>query len=194
MFWMTASTTKMPKTLRQLSNKLAAIRSDERGVAAIEFAFFATLLSLGLLNTADVGIYIYKRMELENAAQTAAELVLQYCNTANNTLPATTNCPSLTSYITNAIQATSLGNQVTLASGSPAEGYYCVNSANALQYVSSVSNPPPADCTAAGTPSLQPADYIQITAQYAYAPLFPGITVASAFTTPITKTSLMRLD
>ena len=184
----------MPKMLRQLSNKLAALRSDERGVSAIEFSFFAGLLSFGLLNTADVGIYIYKRMELENAAQTAAELVLQYCNTANNTLPATTNCPSLTSYITNAIQATSLGNQVTLASGSPAEGYYCVNSANALQYVSSVSNPPPADCTAAGTPSLQPADYIQITAQYAYAPLFPGITVASAFTTPITKTSLMRLD
>ena len=191
MFWMTASTTKMPKTLRQLSNKLAAIRSDERGVAAIEFAFFATLLSLGFLNTADVGIYIYKRMELENAAQTAAEWVLTNCSP--NSLPATTQCTNLTTSITNALQATSLGTQVTLASGSPAEGYYCVNSSNALQYVSTVSSPP-ANCTAAGMPSLQPADYIQITAQYAYAPLFPGITVASAFTTPITKTSLMRLD
>jgi Flp pilus assembly protein TadG len=182
----------MPKTLRQLSNKLAAIRSDERGVAAIEFSFFASLLCFGLLNTADIGIYIYKRMELENAAQTAAEWVLTNCSP--NSLPATTKCANLTSNITNAMQSTSLGNQITLASGSPAEGYYCVNSSNALQYVSSVSNPPPADCTAAGMPSLQPADYIQITAQYAYAPLFPGITVASAFTTPITKTSLIRLD
>ena len=193
MFWMTASTTKMPKTLRQLSNKLAAIRSDERGVAAIEFAFFASLLCFGLLNTADIGIYIYKRMELENAAQTAAESVLQNCNSTKNNLPATTQCTNLTTSITNALQATSLGNKITLVSGYPAEGYYCVNSSNTLQWVSTVSNPP-ADCTAAGTPSLQPADYIQITAQYAYAPLFPGITVASAFTTPITKTSLMRLD
>jgi Flp pilus assembly protein TadG len=181
----------MPKMLRQLSDKLVAIRSDERGVSAIEFAFFAAMLSFGLLNTADVGIYIYKRMELENASQTAAEWVLQNCSP--NNLPATTQCANLTTNITHAMQGTSLGSQVTLAGGSPAEGYYCVNSSNALQYVSSVSNPP-ADCTAAGMPSLQPADYIQITAQYAYAPLFPGITVAGAFTTPITKTSLMRLD
>jgi Flp pilus assembly protein TadG len=191
MFRMTAST-KTPKTLKKLRNKLASMRSDERGVAAIEFSFFAALLCFGLLNTADIGIYIYKRMELENAAQTAAEWVLNNCSP--NNLPATTQCANLTSNITNAMQSTSLGNQITLASGSPAEGYYCVNSSNALQYVSSVSNPPPADCTAAGMPSLQPADYIQITAQYAYAPLFPGITVASAFTTPITKTSLIRLD
>jgi Flp pilus assembly protein TadG len=191
MFRMTASTAKMPKTLRQLRIKLAAIRSDERGVAAIEFSFFAALLCFGLLNTADIGIYIYKRMELENAAQTAAEWVLTNCSP--NNLPATTQCANLTSNITNAMQSTSLGNQITLASGSPAEGYYCVNSSNALQYVSTVSNPP-ADCTAAGMPGLQPADYIQITAQYSYAPLFPGITVASAFTTPITKTSLIRLD
>jgi hypothetical protein len=91
------------------------------------------------------------------------------------------------------MQGTSLGNKITLVSGYPAEGYYCVNSSNTLQWVSTVSNPP-ADCTAAGTPSLQPADYIQITAQYSYAPLFPGITVASAFTTPITQSTLMRLD
>ena len=191
MFRMSASTPKIPKLLKLLSNKLAAIRSDERGVSAIEFSLFAGLLAFGLLNTADVGIYIYKRMELQNAAQTAAEWVLTNCSP--NNLPATTQCTNLTSNVTNAMQGTSLGNKITLVSGYPAEGYYCVNSSNTLQWVSTVSNPP-ADCTAAGTPSLQPADYIQITAQYSYAPLFPGITVASAFTTPITQSTLMRLD
>ena len=58
---MSARTAIIPKTLRQLSNKLTTIRSDERGVAAIEFSFFAALLCFGLLNTADIGIYIYKQ-------------------------------------------------------------------------------------------------------------------------------------
>ncbi len=35
---------------------------------------------------------------------------------------------------------------------------------------------------------------IQVTTTYSYAPLFPGITVASTFTTPITKTGMMRLN
>jgi len=45
----------------------------------------------------------------------------------------------------------------------------------------------PADCSAAGSPSLQPADYIQVSTTFASKPLFPGITVAGTFTTPITK-------
>ena len=177
----------------KVTNKIAVIRSDRRGVAAIEFSLFVGMLAFGLLNTADVSIYIYQRMELENAAQMGAQAAWQTCDPNNNQLPATTNCPGLTTAITNAIQSTSLGTNVALQSGSPAEGYYCVNSSNALQYVSAVSSKP-ADCTAAGMPSLQPADYIQITTTFPYAPLFPGITVASGFTTPITQTALMRLD
>jgi hypothetical protein len=50
------------------------------------------------------------------------------------------------------------------------------------------------DCSAANMPDLQPADYIKITTKFVYAPLFPGITVASMFETPITKTALMRLN
>jgi hypothetical protein len=82
---------------------------------------------------------------------------------------------------------------VSLQSGSPAEGYYCVNSSGALQYVSDVSSKP-ADCTTAGMSSLQPGDYIKMTTTFAYAPLFPVITVASNFATPITKTSMIRLQ
>jgi Flp pilus assembly protein TadG len=188
---MLAKVTNLLDITSKVTTRVAAIRSDQRGTSAIEFSFFAGLLSLGMLNMTDVSIYLYQRMELENAAQMGVQAAWKTCNPNKNQLPATTNCPGLTTAITNAVQSTSLGTSVQ--SGSPAEGYYCVNSSNALQYVSAVSSKP-ADCTAAGMPSLQPADYIQITAIFTYAPLFPGITVAGTFATPITKTSLMRLN
>ncbi|HEY2827626.1 MAG TPA: TadE/TadG family type IV pilus assembly protein [Pirellulales bacterium] len=179
--------------MRKLTKKLRANWSDRRGTAAIEFAFFVGLLSLGVLNTADVSIYIYQRMQLENASEMAAQSAWKTCDPSLGYVPATTNCPGLTTAITKALQSTSLGTKVTLQSGSPTEGYYCVNSSNALQYVSGVSSKP-TDCTAAGMPSLQPVDYINVTATFVYAPLFPGVTVASAFTTPMTKTALMRME
>jgi Flp pilus assembly protein TadG len=193
MFRMSATEKTLLDIMRKVTKKAAAIRPDQLGTSAIEFSFFAGLLSLGLLNTVDVSIYIYQRMELENATQMGAQAARKTCDPTNSQLPATTNCPLLTTAVTTAVQSTSLGSKVALQSGSPAEGYYCVNSSSALQYVGAVTSKP-ADCTAAGMPSLQPADYIQITTSFAYAPLFPGITVAGTFATPITKTALMRLD
>jgi Flp pilus assembly protein TadG len=187
--------------LRSLSPKLLALNfagrtkaiwADQRGVAAIEFGFFAIFLSLALVNVTDVSIYIYQRMQAENATQVAAQAALKACWSQ---LPATTpagNCPTLLIAVQNAIQSTSLGMRVSL-SGSPSEGYYCVNSSNALQYVGSVSSSKPADCTAAGMPSLQPGDYIQVQTTFPYAPLFPGLSVTSTFATPINTTAMMRL-
>lgn len=177
--------------MRNLAGKIAAINSDCRGTSAIEFSFFAGFLSLGLLNMTDVSVYLYQRMELENAAEMGAQAAWKACDATKGYVPATINCPGLTSAITNAAQSTSLGTNVQ--SGSPAEGYYCVNSSGLLQYVSAVSSKP-ADCTAAGMPSLQPGDYIKVTASFAYTPLFPGVTVAGNFATPITKTAMMRLN
>src|SRR4051794_12283813 len=158
--------------------------TDQRGVAAVEFGLFAIFLSLALVNVADVSIYIYQRMQAENATQVAVQAAWKACDPSQ--LPATTNCAGLTTAIQNAIQSTSLGARITLV-GSPAEGYYCVNSSNALQYVSDVSSKP-ADCTAAGMPSLAPGDYIQVQTTFPYAPLFPGLSVAGRFATPINRT------
>jgi len=194
MFRMPAQAKTFREIARKVTSQVAAIRSDQRGVSAIEFSLFAGLLSFGLLNTADVSIYIYKRMELENATQMGAQAAWKTCDPSKGYLPATTSCPGLTTAVTNAVQSTSLGTKVSVQTGFPAEGYYCVNSSGALQYVSAVTSPKPTDCSAAGMSNLQPADYIQIQTTFAYAPLFPSITVASAFATPITKTALMRLD
>jgi hypothetical protein len=110
-------------------------------------------------------------------------------------LPLTTDCSTLAASVTavqNALGSTSLGTRVALVSGSPSVGYYCVNSSNALQYVSNISSKP-ADCTVAGTPSLQPGYYIQVQTTFTYTPIFPGMSISSTFPTPINRTSLMRL-
>ena len=170
--------------------KLKALSSERRGVAAIEFALFAGFLSFALVNVVDVSVFVYQGMQAENAAQVAAHAVWKACDLSH--LPATTNCPGLTSAVNNSLASTSLGTRISLASGSPSEGYYCVNSSNELQYVSDISSKP-ADCSAAGMPGLQPGDYIQVQTTFPYAPLFPGISVTSTFTTPINSTALIRL-
>ena len=178
------------KVALKCAGRIKAIWTDQRGVAAVEFAFFAIFLSLALANVTDASIYIYQRMQAENATQVAVQAAWKACDLPQ--LPATTNCPGLAVAIQNAIHSTSLGTRISLVSGSPSEGYYCVNSLNALQYVSDVSSKP-ADCTAAGTPTLQPGDYIQVQTTFTYAPLFPRLSVASTFPTPINRTAIMRL-
>ena len=59
--------------MRKLRGKLAALRSDQHGTSAIEFAFFVGILSFGILNAADISIYIYKRMQVENATEMAVQ-------------------------------------------------------------------------------------------------------------------------
>jgi Flp pilus assembly protein TadG len=179
-----------PKQLAlEFAGRAKSIWADRRGVAAIEFGFFATFLSLALVNVTDVSIYLYQRMQAENATQVAAQAALKVCSSQ---LPATPNCLALATAIQKALGSTSLGTRVSLISGSPSEGYYCVNSANALQYVSNVSSKP-ADCTAAGMPGLQPGDYIQVQTTFPYAPLFPGLSITGTFSTPINSTAIMRL-
>ena len=173
-----------------LPARTRALWKDRRGVAAIEFGLFAIFLSLALANVTDASFYIYQRMQAENATEVAAQAAWKTCDPSQ--LPATTNCPGLATAVQNAVQSTSLGTRVSLVSGSPSEGYYCVNSAGALQYVSGVASRP-ADCSAAGMPGLQPGDYIQVQTSFTFVPLFPGLSIASTFPTQINRTSIMRL-
>jgi Flp pilus assembly protein TadG len=181
------------KLALELTRSIKAMSTDQRGVAAIEFGIFSVLLALALANVVDVTMYLYQRMQAENATEVAAQAAWKTCDLT--VLPVTTDCSSLAASVTavqNALGSTSLGTRVSLVSGSPSVGYYCVNSSNALQYVSDISSKP-ADCTVAGTPSLQPGYYIQVQTTFTYTPIFPGMSISSTFPTPINRTSLMRL-
>lgn len=179
--------------LERSQRTLRSLCHDTRGVAAIEMAFVALLLVVTVLNGVDVGLYAYKNMEVENAAQVGAQAAWQTCYDSSSMLPATQNCVGLNNAITTAIQSTTLGTAVTIASGYPTEGYYCVNSSGALQSVGSLSNKP-ANCSAAGNSNVAPGDYIQVGVSYRYVSLFPGLTVLGALNiSSITTTSWMRL-
>lgn len=163
------------------------------GSSAVEFALAAVPLVFGLLNSIDVGYYTYQRMEVENAAQAGAQAAWATCNDSGVMLPATQNCAGLGTAISTAIQSTSLGAGVVLTDGSPTEGYYCVDSTGNMQAVGTLSSKP-GNCSAAGNPNVSPGDYIQVGVTFPYAPLFPGVTVMSAWgITSIDMTSWMRL-
>jgi len=178
--------------MKNVSKKVAQLWSDKRATSAIEFSFFASLLALALINVVDVSTYVYQRMEVQNATEMGAQAAFKACDI--NYLPATKKCSGLNNAVTAAVQSTSLGTKVTLQSGFPSEGYYCLDSSGALQYVGSVSQAKPVDCSAVSMPTLIPHDYIQVKTTFTYQPLFSSVAVTSLLTTPMTSTSWMRMD
>ena len=120
-----------------------------------------------------------------------AQAAYEACDTS--VLPATTKCTGLSSAVSTAIQSTSLGTAIQLKSGSPAEGYYCLNGSNELVKVSEVSSKP-ADCSAVGSASVEPGDYIKVETSYTLKPIFPGISVGGMLPSTITASAMMRMQ
>lgn len=173
---------------------------DVRGAAAAEFVLWISLLAFPVLSAVDIGTYIFQRMQVEMAAQAAVQAAWHACN-ASSLLPATQKCSGLLTSMTNAAQGTTLGTAVTVVSGSPSEGYYCLDSSNALALVGTAgtigappTQPAPFDCHTkiAGSATL-PGDYIKFQVSFVYKPVF-SVSLGSALTTPITRTAWMRLN
>jgi Flp pilus assembly protein TadG len=165
--------------------------ASEAGNALIEFAFVAPILVTLLLNLFDFSALIWARMETDYSAQMGAQAAFKSC--AGGTMPAMTNCAGITTAVTTAAQSTSLGSNVSLASGYPTEDYYCTTGSNTLQSVGTYSSPPsPFDCSSAGSPGVTPGDYIVVQVTYSYTPTFSGLSLASSQT--LTSTSLQRLQ
>jgi Flp pilus assembly protein TadG len=170
-----------------IRSALHRFRRDERGVAAVEMALITSVFAVATMNAVEVGRYAYVLMEAEQATQTGAEAALVTCDAQH--VPATQACPNLSNAVTTAIHGTSLGSAVSL-NGAIGEGYYCVNTFGALAYASDV-NSKPATCSAFGNAGSAPALYLQVRTRYAYAPIFPGLTVVQA--SSIQKTAWMRM-
>jgi Flp pilus assembly protein TadG len=169
-------------------------RRDRQAVASVEFALVSLAFITGVLNAVEIGRYAFQRVQVENAAYSGAQKAWNECDLTAQTkrLPATQNCAGLNTAVTAAIQSTSLGTAVTLTSTGITEGYYCVNTSNALQFVGSVSSKP-ANCSAAGNANVAPGDYIQVPVTFSYKPLFPISVMGARGASTITKTSWMRL-
>lgn len=169
--------------------------AEQRGAAAAEFALVLTLLTIPLLNVVDLATYAWARMQLDNAAQVATQAAWATCDTAAK-LPATpnayANCPAMPAAVTSAVQSTRFGANVTITATD--ENYYCVNTGtNALVTVGTFPAIKPADCSAVGSASDKPGDYVVITASYTFTPLFPAVSVAALLPSPVVRVAWMRL-
>lgn len=179
--------------MRKIVLRARRLLHDKGGLATIEFALAGTALTVGLLNGLEVARWSLQKMEVANAVNSATLAVWNACDT--KMLPAKTKCPGLTSAINTGLQTTSLGNSVTLASGYPTEGYYCVNTSGALvQAAAHDATTVPTDCSAYGDSTHAPGDYVVIQATYTYTPLVgSGLTVGSALPATFTSTGYIRL-
>src|SRR3974377_452012 len=108
---------KFIEAVISVAAKIPAFRSDKRGTSAIELSFFLGLLTFGMLNVADISIYIYKRMEVENATQMGVQAAWSNCDPTQGQVPAmfpAGNCPNLTTNITTAVTTPALDAHLTL--------------------------------------------------------------------------------
>lgn len=170
---------------------------EEKGAAAVEFALVVTLLTVPVLNVIDLTMYAWNRMQLDNAAQVGAQAAWATCSAASNR-PASpnsyANCAGMPAAVTQAVQSTSLGTKVTWTLTS--EAYYCITTGGALVFAAAATATPPSDCSKnslGGQSSDVPGDYVQITTSVNFTPIFPAVSIASALTSPITRTAWMRL-
>ena len=153
------------------------------GVSAIEFAFIGSILVVMLLNVVDFAFLIWTQMQVDYAAAAGAQAAYTTCSAGK--MPATANCPSLGSAVTTAAQSTSLGGGVN---ASFSERYFCTVGTT-LQPPDGFPLPPPvppANCSAVpgGDAAAVPGDYVTVTVNYTFRPLFAGLSFVPEQTIP----------
>jgi Flp pilus assembly protein TadG len=184
----------MSLSVRSLRRSLSAYGARSRGAAALEFAIVVGLMTLPALNIVDLAVYAFDEMQTHNAAEMAAEAAFNDCNT-NSYLPAMSKCTATSSQfkisfsqaVTNGLKETTLGNSVSLNSDS--EGYYCATTTNTLVAVTNTTQ----TCSGYADTNAPPGDYVLVTAQYTYTPIFQGMTVSSLLPSTIIKTVWIRM-
>lgn len=175
---------------------------DTAGAAAAEFALWLALLIVPLMSVADLGYFAFQRMQVDIAGQAAAQAIWRLCDTPAKLEPATTNCSGLAAAITAGAQSTGLGADVSVAAGSPIDGYYCAYSDDTLKpagatttwTIGATAPAKPGDCTyvKAGN-QAKPAEYMNVTVEYDFTPIFSFNPITALLPGTISSTAWVRL-
>jgi pilus assembly protein CpaE len=64
------------QTLARFRGRSAAVRADQSGASAIEFAILAPILVFAFLTTVDIGLAVHQRMAIDNALRAGAEAAM----------------------------------------------------------------------------------------------------------------------
>jgi Flp pilus assembly protein TadG len=152
---------------RSAMRAVSRLRTDAAGVAAIELSIIAPTLVLALICTADLGLGIYRNMQVQNAAQAGAEYAVTHGFT--------------TTGIVSAVQAATTYSAVT---ASPAPTQFC-GCASATGVATATCSSTCSGGSAAGT-------YVSVSALATYNTLLPYPLLPSRFT--LTAQSTVRLQ
>src|SRR5579862_4141703 len=96
-------------SIHRVRKRWTAYRRDTRGAAAVEMALWTLFLTVPLMNVTDLSFYAYRKMQVENAAQQAAQAAWATCSTSA-LQPAINNCANFSSAVTAGLHSTSLGS------------------------------------------------------------------------------------
>jgi Flp pilus assembly protein TadG len=162
---------------------------DEQGGAAAELGIFLLILVPIFLNLFDIGMYLYERTQVENAAQAGAQAAWATCNKP----PATAaNCQYLANSVASAVAGSRLGTRVSWdnSAGFPSAsdaGYFCPDGANNALTSATEGQ----DCISTGDDA---GYYVKIRVRHDFDPIFDGATVATLFTTPMMRETWIRIE
>lgn len=134
-----------------------AVVRDIRGAAAVEFGFMIPLLSLMIVSVTDIGLAVYRKMQVEQAAQAGAQYAIARGFDTNG----------ISSAVTSATSSTAI-----TASPVPIQFCGCPTSGG----VSSVS------CGTVCTGGAQAGTYAKVSAQATYYTLINYQIVAATYT------------
>ena len=163
---MTISRSTRTKVFSQVRSAVDSVRDNREGLSGIEFALIAPVLILSFIATADFGLAIYAKMEVENAAQAGTEYAARNGYTSS----------SVTSAVT---AATSMSG----VSATPAPSQFC-GCPSTSGVTTATCNTNCASGAAAGT-------YVSASAQATYTTIisYPGIPASYTFS----STSTVRI-
>jgi Flp pilus assembly protein TadG len=152
---------------RHLSRLLGTDGTCTEGVAAIELGLIAPVLAVALIGTVDLGIGVYRKMQVQNAAQTGAEYALAHGFTVNGIKNAVTKATSFA-----AVKATP----------DPVQSCGCP----------SASGVTAAACGSTCSGGAQAGTYVTVSAQGTYTPLISCPWLQSSY--DFTAQSTVRLQ
>ena len=152
---------------RHVRRLFGAQPSATAGVASVELAVIAPLLTLAIIGTADLGFGIYRNMQVQAAAQAGAGYAVVKGFTVSGVSNAVTS-------------ATPFGG----VQASPAPQQFC--GCPAASGITTIS------CSTTCPDTSKPGTYVAVSARASYAPILPYPLLPSSFELAATATARLQ--
>lgn len=130
-----ASSSALRKVLARARRFVVSARENDEGLSGIEFAMIAPVLILAFIATADFGLAIFAKMEVENAAQAGTQYAAQNGFSSDTVSSAVTSATSLSGLTASPAPTEFCGCPSTTGITTATCGTNCASGATAGTYV-----------------------------------------------------------